>query len=137
MQTYITRTNHLTVPEYQSLRNTTLWKSLPDHQVKKALDNDLYSVSVYKEDMIIGMGRVIGDGAIYFYIQDVIVRPKYKGKGIGRLIMQNIEQYLAELFEAYVFVGLMAAKDSQGFYQELGYHKRKDDSPGMYKILKE
>lgn len=137
MQTYTTKTNHLTVPEYQSLRNTTLWKSLPNHQVKRALSNDLYSISVYEEDSLIGMGRVIGDGAIYFYIQDVIVRPEYKGKGIGRLIMQNIEQYLIGRFETYAFVGLMAAEDSQGFYQKLGYHKRKDSGPGMYKIFEE
>lgn len=137
MQTYITKTDLLTVQEYQSLRSTTSWKSLPDHLVQRALGNDLYSVSVYKEDVILGMGRVVGDGAIYFYIQDVIVRPEYQGMGIGRLIMRNIEHYLKERFETYAFVGLMAAENSQGFYQKLGYHKRKNDSPGMYKIFEE
>ena len=134
MKIYTLKTNSLTVSEYQTLRKTTEWEKLPNHLVKHAISNGLFSVSVYKDDVIVGMGRVVGDG-IYYYIQDVIVCPEHQGKGVGKLIMQYIEEYLESELDAYAFVGLMAAKDSQGFYQKLGYEERGKDSPGMYKVL--
>ncbi len=63
------------VEEYQSLRKTTSWDLIEDNIVKTALENDLFSICVYDNEKLIGMGRVIGDGAIYFYIQDIIVTP--------------------------------------------------------------
>ncbi|WP_187269511.1 GNAT family N-acetyltransferase [Flagellimonas hymeniacidonis] len=135
--TYTVKTNDLEVSGYQSLRRTTLWKQLPDHLVKQALSNDLFSVSVYKGDILIGMGRVIGDDSIYYYVQDVVVHTKYRGKGVGNLIMHNIEQYLKGEVETYAFIGLMAAKDSKGFYQKFGYRERDNESPGMYKVFSE
>ena len=35
----------------------------------------------------VGMGRVISDGVSDAYIQDVIVLPKYRGKGIGKKLV--------------------------------------------------
>lgn len=47
---------------------------------QKALDNTIYSVSVYDDDKIIGYGRLIGDGICFLYIHDVMVLPKYQHK---------------------------------------------------------
>ncbi len=79
--------NHLKTHDYQHLRKTTKWATLPDSTVKKALQKDLFSIAVYSNKQIVGMGRVIGDGAIYFYIQDVIVHPEFKNQGIGKLVL--------------------------------------------------
>ncbi len=134
MKNYVIKTNNLTVLEYQTLRNTTGWIQLPDYLVKRAISNDLFSVSVYMANVMVGMGRVIGDG-IYYYIQDVIVSPEHQGEGVGKLIMQRIEDYLENGLDTYAFVGLMAAKDSSGFYQKFGYEERGKESPGMFKVL--
>ena len=125
----------LNVSDYQMLRNTTDWQSLSDSQVKEALKRDLFSICVYAEHGPVGMGRVVGDGAIYFYIQDVVVHPKYKGKGVGKQIMMEIEKFLDKTIEGYAFIGLMAAQNVDGFYHQFGYKKRLTDSPGMYKII--
>ena len=135
MSGYTVETRHITLGEYQTLRATTNWHPIPDGQVEMALKQDLFSVVVSKEGATVGMGRVIGDGAIYFYIQDVIVHPEYRGMGVGKLLMLAIEDYLTKTIEYYAFVGLMAAKGVEGFYKSFGYDKRQPDSPGMYKIL--
>lgn len=122
--------------EYQTIRKTTGWDMLSDEVVSKGLKNDLYSVCVFDENKLIGIGRIVGDGAIYFYIQDIIVIPEYKGKGIGKLIMQHIEDYLNKTANHNSFIGLMAAIDVQKFYHQFGYTERPDSKPGMYKMIR-
>ncbi|MDC8002905.1 GNAT family N-acetyltransferase [Aureisphaera galaxeae] len=132
---YRITTNTLTVAEYQSLRGTTSWEQLPDDQVAEALKNDLFSVSVYLGTDFIGMGRVIGDGTLYFYIQDMIVHPDHQGKYIGKFMMEAIEEFLNDNAKGYAFIGLMAAKGTSDFYRKLGYRPRPGNAPGMYRIL--
>ena len=128
--------NKLTVEQYQILRKTTGWDLINDVPVSIALKNDLFSIGVFDDQAIIGMGRVIGDGAIYFYIQDVAVLPEYHKQGVGSLIMDHIENYLNENTNKNSFIGLMAAKGVKEFYKKYHYLERPSDRPGMYKIMK-
>ncbi len=56
------------------------------------------------------MGRVVGDGAVYFYIQDIVVHPEHQGKGIGENIMSALMTYLQENAPDKAFIGLFASK---------------------------
>lgn len=125
----------LQVTDYQTLRKTTDWNIHTDANVEKGLQNDLFSICVFHEDKPVGMGRVIGDGAMYFYLQDIIIHPKYQGKGIGRLVMEKIEAFLEKNAPHHAFIGLMAAVDVEAFYYKFGYQKRADDAPGMFKRI--
>ena len=124
------------MPEYQKLRSSTGWNKLTDEVVAKSLTHDLFSVCVLDGKKPVGIGRVVGDGAIYFYIQDVIVLPEYKGRGIGRMIMEEIEKYLSKTAHHNSFIGLMAAEDTQPFYHRFEYHERPPNAPGMFKHVK-
>lgn len=136
MSHYKVEIRKLKVTEYQSLRNTTGWASLEDDIVNVALEKDLFSVCVLNNEKTIGIGRVIGDGAIYFYIQDVIVLPEYQNKGIGKLIMDQIELYLGNKANNNSFIGLMSAEGVKNFYTKFGYLERPASRPGMFKIVK-
>lgn len=122
--------------EYQIIRKTTGWDMLDDSIVEKALENDLFSVCIYDANKLVGIGRVIGDGFIYFYIQDIIVIPEYQNRGIGKVIMDNIEEYLLEATNNNSFIGLMAATNVKGFYEKYGYNVRPESRPGMYKMIR-
>lgn len=136
MTKYRIEKRQLSVAEYQSLRKTTGWDMLADKVVETALKQDLFSIGIFDHDAIIGMGRIIGDGGLYFYIQDVVVKPEYHGQGIGKLIMQNIESYLERNAPHNAFIGLMAADGVKDFYYKFGYKERPDHKPGMFKIRK-
>lgn len=125
----------LTVSEYQLMRASTGWSSLQDSVVEKALSNDLFSVCLFDGEKLIGMGRVIGDGAIYFYIQDIIVLPEYQGQGIGKIIMNSIEAFIAQHANHNSFIGLMSAKGIKAFYNQFGYQARPENGPGMFKVI--
>ncbi|WMS88761.1 GNAT family N-acetyltransferase [Pleionea litopenaei] len=95
------------------------------------LQNSLFAVSVRRNDNLVGMGRVIGDGACFFQVVDIAVHPSAQGQGIGTLIMQRIEAYLREVAKEGSYVSLMA--DKPEFYQKLGYQPTAPASVGMYK----
>ncbi|MFX0172516.1 MAG: GNAT family N-acetyltransferase, partial [Candidatus Hodarchaeota archaeon] len=78
------------IEEYQKLRNAVGWPSVSDQAVERSLKNSLYTVCAYIGNKMVGIGRVIGDGGIYYYIQDVIVLPQFQRRGIGRKIMTSI-----------------------------------------------
>lgn len=122
-----------TVQEYQRLRATTNWDKIDDALVKFALLNTTFAVCITDNTKIIAMGRIIGDG-IYFYIQDVIVLPKYKHKGIGKKVMQELEKWIEKTTQPNSFIGLMAAKGTVDFYKKFNYEVRQTNAPGMFKI---
>ncbi len=94
------------------------------------MDNSLFHVAVYFEDQLVGMGRVVGDGIMYFYVQDIVVLPDYQGLGIGALIMLNIENYLSSTAIKGSTIGLLAAKGKEAFYARYGYITRPNASLG-------
>lgn len=122
------------VSEYQLLRNSTGWLNLDDETVDTALENAIFSVCIIKNEKVIGIGRIVGDGAAYFYIQDVIVLPEFQNQGIGSLIMKELENFLSENAPRNAFIGLMAAEGKEGFYKNFNYKVRPSTRPGMYKI---
>jgi predicted GNAT family N-acyltransferase len=123
------------VEEYLELRTAVGWRSLPAEVVDAGMKSSLFSVCVYEGENIVGCGRVIGDGAIYVYIQDVIVRPDYQGQGIGRQIMVHIMDFIYTRLPDEIFVGLMAAKDVADFYKKFGFMERPPGRPGMFAVI--
>ena len=60
------------------------------------MDNTLFRVSVFDGEQIVAMARVIGDMGLCYYIKDVIVHPDYQGKGVGRLLIDELLKYINE-----------------------------------------
>jgi GNAT superfamily N-acetyltransferase len=117
--------------EYNRLRKEAGWDPVDTSLSKKALANSLYSVVIRKEEMLIGMGRVVGDGALFFYIQDLVVAPDYQEQGLGEVLMQNIENYLHKTAQKGATIGLLAAKGKEPFYARFGYVSRTGDNLGL------
>lgn len=112
--------------EFKGLREKVGWGKISNDIVKDSLANSLFIVTVRNQehDIAVGTGRVVGDGAMYFYIQDVIVDPEYQGQGVGDLIMKNIEEYLVSVVRPGATIGLLAAKGKEAFYHRYDYLER-------------
>lgn len=123
-----------TVLEYRRLRHAVGWPDVPDVGLASALANALYSCVVVHDGEAVACGRVIGDGVLYFYVQDVMVLPEFHGRGLGAQVMGAVVGYLESVAESGAFVGLMAAQNLEGFYERYGFHRRPDDGPGMYRV---
>lgn len=123
-----------TPEEYRRLRASVGWNEIADDRVRAALPRSLFSVVLERDGEAVGCGRVVGDGGIYFYVQDVIVVPELQGRGLGRRIMDAVMRYLASAAAPGSFVGLMAAKGVEDLYVRYGFTRRPGDAPGMFRV---
>jgi predicted GNAT family N-acyltransferase len=125
--------------EYKELRTSVGWPVMADGLILKGLSNSLFCVCAIIENKSVGMGRVIGDGAIYFHVQDVIVNPDFQGKKIGHMIMDKLIAFIKENGGAESNVGLMCSKGREDFYKAWGFIERPNDrfGAGMIQILGE
>lgn len=117
--------------EFANLRAQIKWQNPEDKILKASIEASLFWVTVYDTDKLIGTGRIIGDGAMYFYIQDIIVAPSYQKQGIGHLIMTDIENYLINTCFNGATVALLSAQGKESFYAQYGYVKRNSDILGL------
>lgn len=134
------RENTLTTVEYLAIRRQVGWKILREEQAEKALKNSLYVVTAYEDDTLVGMGRIVGDGAVICYVQDLIVIPESQGNGIGSAILKKLTEYVEGLCQenSEMMFCLMCAKGREIFYEKHGFLARptKQLGPGMIQYLR-
>lgn len=135
------RNNTITVEEYLEIRTSVGWIRLQEKQAKTALKNSLLTVGAYDEDRLVGMGRLVGDGAVICYVQDLIVIPEYQHLGVGSQILDTLLEYVEELRMegSQMMLCLMCAKGRESFYEKHGFMARptKALGPGMIQYLKD
>lgn len=135
----IFKENALDVKTYLELRRSVKWKKLSEEQAKRALENSLYTVCAYEFERPVGMGRIVGDGAVICYIQDLVVAPDAQAAGIGGQLVEMLIEYAESLRleGTEMMLDLMCAKGRELFYQNHGFLARPTENlgPGMIQYL--
>jgi ribosomal protein S18 acetylase RimI-like enzyme len=119
-----------TVQELIDIRKAVGWGERDYGAAKVSLANCLYSVCIRHEDKLVGLGRVVGDGGLYYYIQDVVVLPEFQGRGLGAAIMDKVMAHLRQQVKPGAVIGLLAAKGKEPFYEKYGFIARPTDMLG-------
>ena len=129
--------NKLTTQEFCKIQEAVGFGIPDSKQIEIALKNSNYTISVEVDNQIVGMGRLIGDGARIFYLQDVFILPDYQGRGIGTIIVNKLLDYIKSvpLENCSIMVGLMAAKNKESFYEKFGFIKRPNNVWGNGMML--
>ena len=117
--------------EYNQLRIDAGLSPKSNKAAVIGLPNSLYSVCIRNGQKLIGMGRIIGDGACFLQIVDIAVHPEYQGRGLGKLIMENVESYVSSIAVEGTYVSLIG--DKPEFYEKLGYQHTAPSGFGMFK----
>jgi len=111
-----------TLDEYRAICEAVGWTPVINFDVAAlSLERSLFAVVVMDGDTPVGMGRIVGDGAIYFYIQDIAVAPAHQDEGVGQLVVQRLMAYLRDHAPDKAFVGLFATEDAVDFYKRYGF----------------
>ena len=137
MSKLVIKYNELTAEEFILLWEA-VWGDGPSlEQTKLAMEHTLFRVSIYDGDKIVAMARMIGDMGLDYYIKDVIVRPEYQGKGIGRLLIDELLKFIKEngVKNTGIFVELCAMPDKIPFYEKFGFDANEEQRlKMMYRV---
>ncbi|MCP4156595.1 MAG: GNAT family N-acetyltransferase [bacterium] len=103
-------------------------------EIHTALSASWYMVSVYKENRLVGFGRVLSDGKLHALITEMIIFPQHQGLGIGKKILEM----LTAQCKAHEIrdIQLFSARGKAGFYEKYGFSSRPENAPGMEIKLK-
>jgi len=131
--------NDLSYKDYCMLRESVGWLNFSEEQTRGAIANSLYTISVVKNDQVVGMGRLVGDG-FYFMIVDIVVNPVYQKRGIGSKIMDMLMEYVESQTPAggRSSVQLIAEKGKEPFYLKKGFKLIPHEfcGSGMRKVIR-
>jgi GNAT superfamily N-acetyltransferase len=96
------------------------WKHRLVNEIEKAFRISTHTIFIYHNDLVIGFGRVVGDGRYYAMLADIVVDPDFQKQGIGKHIVMSLNS----LLNNYHFVNLSAAPGADHFYKSMGWKKQ-------------
>ena len=109
--------------ELDQLLQTVGWSRRPIRRVKRALENSILVVGLWRHDKnfprLIGFARCTGDGVIEATIWDVAINPVYQGLGLGKELMKYILKELKKI--GILKVTLFADAEVVSFYKRQGW----------------
>lgn len=92
-------------------------EGIPRDVVQRSVNGSLCFSVFYKKGQI-GFARVITDEATFAYLCDVFIDENYRGKGLGKWLMETILVY-PTLQGLRRF--MLATRDAHGLYQQYGF----------------
>ncbi len=112
----------LNIDVVHAFLSTSYWaKGIPRSIVEKCIENSL-CFGVYRRDEQVGFARVISDYATYAYLADVFILEQHRGKGLSKLLMQEIMAH-PNLQRLRRFQ--LMTKDAHGLYRQFGFTESK------------
>lgn len=119
-----------TAMEFKALYDETGWADWPADHFERALLGS-WVVCTVRDDVgrLIGMGRLISDGALHAFVTEMIVTEQARGAGIGAEVLARL---VAEArLRGVDDVQLFAARGRAEFYERHGFERRPESGPGM------
>ncbi len=100
------------------LSNESYWvPGISRANVEKCIRHSL-CFGAYLDGRQIGFGRVVTDFVRYAHLLDIFVLPQFRGRGIGKLLMENI---LAHPELQSIVRYTLGTEDAHGLYARYGF----------------
>lgn len=134
------REEKISAQEFRQLFESVGWEAPGEEQIAAALNGSRALFCAREGERPLGMARLIGDGGMSWYVKDLAILPEFQGRGIGRALMQAIEEWILACTPHgwAVSLELISSKGREGFYEKLGFEARPNawDGAGMLKMLR-
>jgi GNAT superfamily N-acetyltransferase len=108
--------------------SASYWASgRPKSIVERSLENSLCFGAFIGEEQV-AFGRIITDRAVFGFLADIFVVEKYRGKGVGRKLVEAMINH--EDVKGLKLM-LLGTRDAHGLYEKLGFAR----VPGSDKMM--
>lgn len=119
----LTTFNFDTILKLYSSVGWTNYTEKPE-MLKKAFENSLLSLGAYDNDKLVGVIRIVGDGASVVLIQDILVFPEYQRRGIGTQLLREVMDRYSSVYQMELMTD--NTPKTVSFYQSVGFVKADD-----------
>jgi len=120
-----------TLEEYNRVRKSAGLAVKSETAARRGIANSLHSVCVEHSGNVVGIGRVIGDGGLFYDIVDIAVIAEHQRKGVGGMVMRSLMRYIDTHAPATALICLLANYNVAGFYEKFGFQIRDPGMPAM------
>lgn len=103
---------------HQFLSSSYWAKNIPLDTLEKALKNSLCFGVFSSAGLQVGFARMITDKATYAYLADVFILDEHRGKGLSKLLMEEILAHPDLLGLRRI---VLATRDAHGLYEQHGF----------------
>ena len=112
--------------EVVALYRANDWSSADKpEQLLAALRNSHCLVTARVDGLLVGLGNAISDGHLVVYYPHLLVHPEFQGQGIGRQMMDALQQRYARMHMQM----LTADGRAISFYENLGFSRAGQTQP--------
>ena len=108
---------HIQLERVCAMLVNTYWANKRGREtIERSIKNSL-CIGVYCNGEQIGFARCVTDEATMFWLADVIVDERFRGRGIGKAIAD----FAVHHERLRGLTGLLATRDAQGLYERFGF----------------
>ena len=126
MEITILETREISIEDILVLYKANEWSSVSKpNELYNGLLNSETLVTAWEEKKLVGLGNAISDGFLTVYYPHLLVLPEYQGKGIGKLIMDKMQ----EKYKHFHMQMLTADGRSVDFYKKNGFERAGKTEP--------
>lgn len=108
----------ISAKDLSDLREAVGWNRM-EKEYANPLMTSYYHIAVYEKDEMVGYIDCVSNGVTDAYIQDLMVRPDYQGKGLGTDLMNQMIMYLKEK-HVYI-ISVVFEEGLKPFYDKFGF----------------
>jgi GNAT superfamily N-acetyltransferase len=126
MKITISETKALLLEDILQLYKANEWSSAnKPTQLHQALLNSETLISAWENKKLVGLGNAISDGYLTVYYPHLLVLPEYQGKGIGKMILDKLQ----EKYRNFHMQMLTADGKAVEFYKKNGFERAGKTEP--------
>lgn len=123
------RTIAMNIKEYKKYKNQEIehlytsvgWTAYTEDltALKEGFANSLCVFGAYENEKLVGIIRVVGDGATIVLVQDILVLPEYQRKGVGSALLRTIMERYKNVRQLQLVTD--DTEKTIAFYQSMGF----------------
>ena len=87
--------------------------------LREGYGNSLLTLAAYENEELLGIIRVVGDGATIVFIQDILVFPEHQRKGVGSALLKAVLERYGHVRQ--VELATDNTPKTIAFYQAMGF----------------
>ncbi|HSD07468.1 GNAT family N-acetyltransferase [Flavobacterium sp.] len=126
MNITISETKNINIDDVLLLYKANKWSSAEKPtQLYNGLLNSETLITAWEGKKLVGLGNAISDGHLTVYYPHLLVLPEYQGKGIGKMILEKLQ----EKYRDFHMQMLTADGKAIDFYKKNGFERAGNTEP--------